>query len=75
MNSTNVDSVGFLPQQEYGFGPKARNVEKLFHFEISSVFKGNAPKNEGCFCFACYTGLSYIDVKLLCDDNILRGMD
>lgn len=27
------------------------------------------------FIFACYTGLSYIDVKQLTEDNIVRGID
>jgi site-specific recombinase XerD len=27
------------------------------------------------FVFACYTGLSYIDVKLLSDEHIVRGID
>jgi integrase len=27
------------------------------------------------FIFCCYTGLAYIDVKLLVDDNIIRGID
>ncbi len=27
------------------------------------------------FVFACYTGLSYIDVKLLKEDNIVKGID
>lgn len=32
-------------------------------------------KTRDVFVFACYTGLSYIDVKLLCDDHIVRGID
>ncbi|MFB9058115.1 site-specific integrase [Mariniflexile ostreae] len=32
-------------------------------------------KTRDVFVFACYTGLSYIDVKLLSDDNIVRGID
>lgn len=32
-------------------------------------------KTRDVFVFACYTGLSYIDVKLLSDDHIVRGID
>ncbi|MEP5600836.1 MAG: site-specific integrase [Algibacter sp.] len=28
-----------------------------------------------CFVFSCYTGLSYIDVKELTEDNIVKGID
>lgn len=28
-----------------------------------------------CFIFSCYTGLSYIDVKELTEDNIVKGID
>ena len=32
-------------------------------------------KTRDVFVFACYTGLSYIDVKLLSDNHIVRGID
>ncbi|MDT0651870.1 site-specific integrase, partial [Autumnicola edwardsiae] len=32
-------------------------------------------KTRDIFVFACYTGLSYIDVKLLSDNHIVRGID
>lgn len=38
----------------------------------------NKPKHQvarDMFVFACYTGLSYIDVKKLTKDNIVRGID
>lgn len=28
-----------------------------------------------CFVFSCYTGLSYVDVKELTEDNIVKGID
>src|SRR5690606_32516778 len=28
-----------------------------------------------CFVFSCYTGLSYVDVKELTEDNIVQGID
>lgn len=41
-----------------------------FDFENSSL-----NKTRDIFIFACYTGLSYIDVKNLTKDNIVRGID
>ncbi len=41
-----------------------------FDFEINSL-----NKTRDIFIFACYTGLSYIDVKDLTKDNIVRGID
>lgn len=32
-------------------------------------------KIRDCFVFACYTGLSYVDVKELCMENIVKGID
>lgn len=32
-------------------------------------------KTRDVLVFACYTGLSYIDVKLLTNNNIVRGID
>jgi integrase len=32
-------------------------------------------KTRDIFVFSCYTGLSYIDVKSLSDENIVRGID
>lgn len=47
-------------------------VDKIlnFHFEKNSL-----SKTRDIFIFACYTGLSYIDVKNLTKDNIVRGID
>ena len=35
--------------------------------ESGQLSKGMHRKTRDVFVFACYTGLSYIDVKLLCD--------
>lgn len=43
--------------------------------ESGQLSKGMHQKTRDVFVFACYTGLSYIDVKLLCDDHIVRGID
>ena len=41
-----------------------------FNFDNKSL-----SKTRDIFIFACYTGLSYIDVKNLTKDNIVRGID
>lgn len=41
-----------------------------YHFENISL-----KKTRDIFIFACYTGLSFIDVKNLTKDNIVRGID
>lgn len=43
--------------------------------ETGLLSKEMHQKTRDVFVFACYTGLSYIDVKLLCDDHIVRGID
>lgn len=43
--------------------------------ETSHLEKETHRKTRDVFVFACYTGLSYIDVKLLSDDHIVRGID
>ena len=43
---------------------------------LNSDFKNNSlNKTRDIFIFACYTGLSYIDVKNLTKDNIVKGID
>ena len=43
--------------------------------ESGQLSKGMHQKTRDVFVFACYTGLSYIDVKLLSDYHIVRGID
>ena len=43
--------------------------------ESGQLSKEMHQKTRDVFVFACYTGLSYIDVKLLSDDHIVRGID
>ncbi len=43
--------------------------------ESGQLSKEMHRKTRDVFVFACNTGLSYIDVKLLCDDHIVRGID
>ena len=43
---------------------------------LNFIFENNSlSKTRDIFIFACYTGLSYIDVKNLTKDNIVRGID
>src|SRR5699024_10806428 len=41
--------------------------------ESSQLSKGMHQNTRDVFVFACHTGLAYTDVKLLCDDHIVRG--
>ena len=43
--------------------------------ESGQLSKEMHQKTKDVFVFACYTGLSYIDVKLLSDEHIVRGID
>lgn len=43
--------------------------------ETTEISKKAHQITRDIFVFACYTGLSYIDVKLLSDKNIVRGID
>ena len=43
--------------------------------EETSFTKQGVEKTKDVFLFSCYTGLSYIDVKALCPDNVIKGID
>ncbi|MEP5600838.1 MAG: site-specific integrase [Algibacter sp.] len=43
--------------------------------ELGILKQENHIRTRDVFVFACYTGLSYIDVKLLTKKNIVRGID
>ena len=47
-------------------------LEKIIGFQSSRMA---LVKTRDIFVFACYTGLSWIDVKNLSKDNIVRGID
>ena len=49
-----------------------RELELLENTEFKSQ---RLQKIKDCFVFSCYTGLSYIDVKELTEDNIVKGID
>lgn len=48
---------------------------ELKHLENAELHRPKHQIARDMFIFACYTGLSYIDVKQLTKDNIIRGMD
>lgn len=48
---------------------------ELEALECGQLSKEVHRKTRDIFVFACYTGLSYIDVKLLSDNHIVRGID
>ncbi|WP_318312560.1 site-specific integrase [Flagellimonas crocea] len=43
--------------------------------EETSFTKPGVEKTKDVFLFSCYTGLSYIDVKALSPDNVMKGID
>lgn len=47
-------------------------VDTILNFDFEN---NSLNKTRDIFIFACYTGLSYIDVKNLTKDNIVRGID
>tara|TARA_B100000949_G_C14256641_1_gene440792 strand:+ start:274 stop:1515 length:1242 start_codon:yes stop_codon:yes gene_type:complete len=49
--------------------------EELQHLECYEHKNERLEKIRDCFVFACYTGLSYVDVKELTKDNIVKGID
>jgi integrase/recombinase XerD len=56
-------------------------IKEFLSKEELNIFEEGQLTNKGLqivkdvFVFACYTGLSYSDVKLLTEDNIVRGID
>lgn len=49
--------------------------EELRVLELGILKQEAHIKTRDVFVFACYTGLSYIDVKLLTKDNVVKGID
>lgn len=48
---------------------------ELEQLENAELKHERLEKIRDCFVFACYTGLSYVDVKELSMDNIVKGID
>ncbi|GAL82454.1 transposase [Algibacter lectus] len=49
-----------------------RELELLENMDFKS---DRLQRIKDCFVFSCYTGLSYVDVKELTEDNIVKGID
>ncbi|WP_431129563.1 site-specific integrase [Flagellimonas flava] len=49
--------------------------QQLERFETEELESAKLNRVRDVFVFCCYTGLSYIDVKLLTKDNIVMGID
>ncbi len=48
---------------------------ELYRLETVTIKKQNLSISRDMFVFACYTGLSYIDVKQLTQENLVFGID
>ena len=51
------------------------NERELFLLENTEFKSERLQRIKDCFVFSCYTGLSYIDVKELTENNIVKGID
>ncbi|ASV31599.1 site-specific integrase [Maribacter cobaltidurans] len=49
--------------------------EELEQLESTELGNERLDRIRDCFIFSCYTGLSYVDVKELNGDNIVKGID
>ena len=49
--------------------------EELDRLESTEMGNERLERIRDCFVFSCYTGLSYVDVKELNSDNIVKGID
>ncbi len=63
-------------QLKYNKYDRAFLTERELELLEQTEFKNERlQKVKDCFVFSCYTGLSYIDVKELTEDNIVKGID
>ena len=49
--------------------------DELEQLESAEMGNERLERIRDCFVFSCYTGLSYVDVKELDSDNIVKGID
>mgnify|MGYP003146743254 CR=1 FL=1 len=54
---------------------KFLDEEELEQLESTEMGNERLERIRDCFVFSCYTGLSYVDVKELNSDNIVKGID
>ena len=51
------------------------NERELELLESTDFTSERLQRVKDCFVFSCYTGLSYVDVKELTEENIVKGID
>ncbi|RIV51361.1 site-specific integrase [Flagellimonas taeanensis] len=59
----------------YKYDRQFLDEEELEQLESSEIGNERLERIRDCFVFSCYTGLSYVDVKELNRDNIVKGID
>ena len=63
-------------QLKYNKYDRAFLTERELELLENTDFKSERlQKIKDCFVFSCYTGLSYVDVKELTEDHIVKGID
>ena len=63
-------------QLKYNKYDRAFLTERELELLEQTEFKNERLQRvKDCFVFSCYTGLSYVDVKELAKDNIVKGID
>ncbi len=63
-------------QLKYNKYDRAFLTERELELLENTDFKSERLQRiKDCFVFSCYTGLSYVDVKELTEDNIVKGID
>ncbi|WP_396590209.1 site-specific integrase [Allomuricauda sp. R78024] len=63
-------------QLKYDKYDRAFLTERELELLENTDFKSDCLQRiKDCFVFSCYTGLSYVDVKELTEDNIVKGID
>jgi hypothetical protein len=61
---------------KYNKYDRAYLSERELELIVGTEFKSERLQRvKDCFVFSCYTGLSYVDVKELTEDNIVKGID
>lgn len=59
----------------YKYDRQFLDEEELEQLESTIIGNERLERIRDCFVFSCYTGLSYVDVKELNRDNIVKGID
>jgi len=59
----------------YKYDRQFLDEDELEQLETTEMGNERLERIRDCFVFSCYTGLSYVDVKELDSDNIVKGID